>query len=80
MKFLLMITGFAARPSVGVVAGFFLAIASAAELRESLVSFSEGIKGEHGMFLYGLMVLLKSLGEMHEGLEEIGEGLDHEPT
>ncbi len=74
MNVLYKITGFAALPHVMVIAGLFLVVASGYELGETLFSFSEEMKGEHGTFIYGLIILLKSLGEMHEGIESVGEG------
>ena len=54
-----------------ILACVFLSFASAWELGEGLVSFQEGLKGEHGAFLYGVMSTLKglgSLGEVEEGV------------
>ena len=76
MKFLYKITDFAALPHVTLVAGVFLVFASAYDLRETLFSCSEGVQGEHATFLYGLVILLRSIGEMHEGLDEVHEGSD----
>ncbi|MBT3325916.1 MAG: hypothetical protein HN396_06655 [Gemmatimonadales bacterium] len=53
-------------PTVMVVAGIFLAASSAVELGEALMSFRDGIQGEHGAFIYGLMSTMKGLGELGE--------------
>jgi hypothetical protein len=65
----------ASSPIVMLIAGMFLSIASAWELGESLFSFREGLKGGHGAFLYGLMTMVKSLGELGE-MEALNRYLD----
>ena len=76
MKILYKMTGFAALPSVTIVAGLFMVFASAWELQEQMFSLSEGLQSEHGILIFGLVTVLKSLAEMHEGLEELHEGSD----
>ena len=76
MNFLYKITGFAARPDVSIAAGLCMVVASGFELREQMFSFSEGLHSEHGILIFGLVTVLKNLGEMHDGLEELHEGSD----
>ncbi len=75
MSIVRMITGFAAKPSVSLIASIFLVIAVSAELGETLFSFAEGVRGEHGIFMFGMVSALKSLGEINEGLTTAGEAL-----
>ena len=71
MRILKALIWFANHPYTMIAAGCFLAMSSAWELGEGVVSFREGLKGEHGAFLYGIMSTLKglgSLGEVEEGV------------
>ena len=77
MKVFRGVIAVAKNPWVMMAAGFFLSLASAIELGEQLFGMAEGIKGEHGTFLYGLMVTLRSMGEvgeLDEGIGLLGEG------
>lgn len=65
-------------PVVMFLAGIFLVAASGLELRESLLSFEEGLQGEHATFLYGIVVAFKSLAEIDEGVRNIGEAQEDE--
>jgi hypothetical protein len=56
---------------VMVLTGIFLAGSSAVELGEAILSFRDGLQGEHGAFIYGIMSALKGLGE----LGEVDEGV-----
>ena len=71
VKMLKALIWFANHPYTMIAAGIFLSLASAWELGEGLLSFDEGLRGEHGAFIYGLMSTLKglgSLGEVEEGV------------
>ena len=73
MSFFRKLLGIFGQPSIMMIAGLFLAIASAYELQETLFNFSEGLEGEHGTFLYGIMVVMRSLAEMEEGMIVVRE-------
>lgn len=77
MKILRAVVRLANNPWVMIVAGLFLAVASVMELGEELLRMGEGVEGEHGTFVYGVIVMVKSLGdlgEVDEGLGRVGEG------
>ena len=60
---------FANHPLVLTFSGIFLAISGLIELGESVVTLEGGVKGEHGILVYGLMSALKGLGELGEAEE-----------
>jgi len=68
---------FANHPVVLTLSGIFLAISGLIELGEAALTFDGGIKGEHGIVLFGFMSALKGLGalvEAEEGLLLSAEG------
>lgn len=60
---------FANHPIVLTFSGIFLAISGLIELEEAVLTFEGGIKGEHGIVLFGIMSALKGLGELGEAEE-----------
>lgn len=76
MKTLRKIIGFARNPWLMIVAGLFLVSSSIYELGKDLFEMSEGLDAGHGTFIYGLMVVIRCLGELDEGLGMVGEGDD----
>jgi len=76
MKPLQPVFAFFSNSWVTFACGIFLVIASASELRETLFTFSEGLRGHHAIFVYGLVMVMRSLAEMQEGMEDIQKDRD----
>ena len=74
MKTLRKFIGFARNPWLMILAGVFLASSSLYELGNDLMEMSEGIKTAHGTFVYGFIVVIRSLGELDEGMGMVAEG------
>jgi len=64
----------ASRPVV-IFVGVVLIITSATELKQTVDDdLSQGrLKGEHGTLLYGVVLVLKGLTDLLEGVEDVSE-------
>lgn len=73
MRFLRPLTAFASRPQVIFVCGLILMVTSLYELGETVYTFAEGAEAEHGTLVYSVVVMLKSLNDIDEGVKDLGE-------
>lgn len=74
MSILRRILAFSRNPWVMIIAGLFLTLSSVWELGRDVLEMSEGLKGEHGTLFFGFIVIIRSLGEIDEGLGMMAEG------
>ena len=61
-------------PYVNLIGGFVLLITAGDDILESMGSGDIG--AEHGIFVYGVLHLLKTIPDLLEGLKFIGEAQD----
>lgn len=66
---------FAEHPAVNAVVAFSIVVASLFELEDIIVTDLDNIEGEHGMLLFGLLHLFKSLPDMMDTVENGRDGV-----
>ncbi|MGN7614380.1 hypothetical protein ACQZV8_20110 [Magnetococcales bacterium HHB-1] len=61
-------------PWLNILIGLILVISSGMEIKDSMQEATEGLKTHHGVFLFGVLHILKLLPDLFDGAERIQEG------
>ncbi|MBF0189226.1 MAG: hypothetical protein HQL50_14985 [Magnetococcales bacterium] len=60
-----------ASPWLHILLGLILLVSAGMEIRDDIQNAVQGVKAHHGVFVFGLFHILKTLPDIFEGIEDI---------